>query len=48
MPPKNAREMHRKHDGPDGEHNSLLPTPIFGKATQHLIECVAIVTLWVE
>ena len=37
---KSAREMHNKHDEPYGEHNTHSD---FGKATQHLIECVAIV-----
>ena len=35
-----AREMHKKHNGPDGEHNA---NSSFGEATLHQIECAAIV-----
>ena len=35
-----AREMHKKHNGPDGEHNA---NSYFGEATLHQIECAATV-----
>ena len=35
-----AREMHNKHDEPDGEHNA---NSYFKKERQHPFECVVIV-----
>ena len=36
----NSREMHNKHDEPDGEHNANSDS---GKETHHPFECAVIV-----